>query len=304
MTRRLPSLAQAFAYLQTVALVFTFNSNTGAAASPNEQPNTIQRENAKPGTTGWHFYWATLAQSWPTNGIPEIEGYASLTSVPRGGSIALLVNTPEPLYTIEIYRLGWYGGKGGRLMAGPVHRAGVSQPIPVTPTNGTRLVECNWRDPYVITIPTNSPDADGWVSGIYWVKLTAGTSHLNSFIEFVVRDDERPSTFLVQRGCTTSQAYNEWGGVSLYASKDTNGQARAVSFNRPYLPIDSSMVQWEWPMIHYLERKGLMSGIAAVLMSTRCQVCFLALACFSPWATMSIGPGPCGRMWKTPAIGE
>ena len=73
--------------------------------------NRIQRENRQPGTTAWQL----------TNPAEnrQIEGYASLTSVPVGGNIDLFVNTQDPTYTLNIFRMGWYGGKGGRKVFGP-----------------------------------------------------------------------------------------------------------------------------------------------------------------------------------------
>ena len=53
----------------------------------------------------------------------EIEGYASQASVNRGESIELFVNGTDPNYSIEIYRIGWYGGKCGLLMMHPTRCA-------------------------------------------------------------------------------------------------------------------------------------------------------------------------------------
>src|SRR6266576_1423509 len=79
--------------------------------------NRIQRENRQPGTTAWQL----------TNPADDrqIEGYASLTSVPVGGDIDLFVNTKDVNYTLTVFRLGWYGGKGGRKVLGPQTLPGV-----------------------------------------------------------------------------------------------------------------------------------------------------------------------------------
>src|SRR4051812_31857968 len=77
-------------------------SSVGAAAPA---PNLIQRENAKPGTADWKLTNAGY-------GSRAIEGYASLTSVNRGGRIKLFVNTAAPTFTIDIFRMGYYGGLG------------------------------------------------------------------------------------------------------------------------------------------------------------------------------------------------
>ena len=209
----------AFALCLTVALL-AFTPTSRAAS-------VVAQENAKPGTSAWQL------SNPATN--REIEGYASLTSVNRGGQISLYVNTAASSYTIEIYRMGWYGGLGGRLVTGPIQRTGTAQPMP-TPDPSTGLVECRWSNPYVLSVPGSATDSTDWASGVYLAKLTAGGTGKQSYIIFVVRDDARSSDFLFQTSTTTYQAYNNWGGKSLYDWNSTGGQASRVSFNRPYAP--------------------------------------------------------------------
>src|SRR4051794_13534260 len=99
-----------------------------AAVSYAHAANPIQTENAKAGTTAWRLTNPATAR--------EIEGYASLTSVNRGGTITLFVNTAAVSYTIEVYRMGWYGGAGARLLLGPVTRTGAKQIIPTPDSLG------------------------------------------------------------------------------------------------------------------------------------------------------------------------
>jgi hypothetical protein len=75
-----------------------------------QQLNLIQKENRQPGTTDWQL----------TNPADnrQIEGYASLTSVAVGGDISLFVNTADATYSLQVFRMGWYGGKGGRKVGG------------------------------------------------------------------------------------------------------------------------------------------------------------------------------------------
>src|SRR5262249_5372169 len=83
------------------------SSDAGAAAS--ETTNPIQAENAQGGTTAWQT---------PDEDGPAIEGYASEVSAVAGDTIHFHVSTtPASRYHIEVYRLGWYGGAGGRLLA-------------------------------------------------------------------------------------------------------------------------------------------------------------------------------------------
>ena len=71
-------------------------------------------------------------------------------------------------------------------------------------------------------------------SGIYFAHLVRedGTSGENH-IPFVVRDDDGHSDLLFQTSDTTWQAYNQYGGNSLYVGSPV-GRALKVSYNRPF----------------------------------------------------------------------
>jgi hypothetical protein len=212
--------------------------------------HVIALENSKTGTSDW------IIRKAATN--HEIEGFASRTSVNPGQDISFYVSTSEASYSIEIFRMGWYGGTGARRMTSPIVLDGHLQPIPV-PDAATHLIECHWADPYLLHIP-----ASGWVSGVYLALLTTQTNGLQSYIVFVVRDDARSSALLFQSSVTTYQAYNDWRGWSLY----THPRAYAVSFNRPYkadhgageflgvAPRGANRGGWEYSMIRFLEREG------------------------------------------------
>jgi hypothetical protein len=182
----------------------------------------------------------------------EIEGYASAVSLNRGENIKLYVSTKEPTYTIEILRVGWYGGRGMKSMIAPISRRGLAQAPPVM-DSASGLIECDWQDPYVLSVP-ESDDPAVWPSGIYVAKLTTGLTGKQSYVVFVVRDDRRPSDLLFQQSVTTYQAYNDWGGRSLY----TKPRASKVSFNRPYLSGHGTghLLYWELSMVQFLEKQG------------------------------------------------
>jgi hypothetical protein len=101
------------------------------------------------------------------------------------------------------------------------------------------------------------------VSGVYLAHLvrtdgTAGESH----IPFVVRDDAGRSDLLFQTSDTTWQAYNQYGGRSLYVGGPGTdpGRAYKVSYNRPITTrgtsAEDSVMNAEYPMIRWLERNG------------------------------------------------
>ena len=144
-----------------------------------------------------------------------------------------------------------------------------SQPIP-TPDPATGFAECNWSNPYTLTV-NNPSDPTDWVSGIYLAVLT-GSSGKQAYVVFVVRDDSRPSDLLFQSSTDTYQAYNNWGGKSLYSYNSTttpvgesafNNEgggvpALIVSYNRPYADEFGSgqFMSYEFDMLSFLESQG------------------------------------------------
>ncbi len=221
-----------------------------------QSQNPIQIENANPGTASW-----LLTNAASNN---EIAGYANLTSVNQGGTISFFVSTTDPQYQLSVYRMGYYQGLGGRLMFGPVTVTGTNQTVP-TPDSSTGFLECNWVNPYVLTTGSN------WTSGIYLAQLTGTTSGKQSYITFTVRNDSRASDLLFQQSTNTYQAYNNWGGKSLYAFNsstaptiNTSGgsggyPAVMVSYNRPYAAINygtGDFFSWEFNMLAFLEQQG------------------------------------------------
>src|SRR5579885_819337 len=218
------------------------------SARAQQANNPVEIENALPGTSAWQ------GSNWAAN--HEIEGYASRTSVNRGEPISFFVSTTDPSYTLEIFRMGWYGGLGARRMTDPVTLPGVQQTVPA-PDPTTGLVDCNWNNPY--TVVTNDPsDPSKWLSGTYLVKLTGTVSGKQQYIFFVVRDDNRASDLLYQVATTTYEAYNNYGGKSLYAYNSIGPQAVKVSFNRPYLDGRGSgnFLNFDLDMVAFLEQQG------------------------------------------------
>lgn len=184
----------------------------------------VAAENRRAGTADWHL-------DRPAQGH-QIEGYAAATSVAAGGVIGLHVYCESPAFELEVFRLGWYAGLGARRVHGPVGLPGCRQPMPAMEPD-TGLVDCAWAE----SLALRTADADGrpWVSGVYLARLTASDHGAQSYILFVVRDDLRAAPLLVQLPVTTYQAYNSWGGKSLYHWGSSEGQrASQVSFNRPY----------------------------------------------------------------------
>ena len=208
-------------------------------------PNAVYLENQKAGTTAWRINNYTMA---------DISGYAGALSVQRGGSLPFKVSVAAPgSYSVEIYRLGYYGGAGARFIVSSGTLSGTTQTTcPVTNTT-TRLVECNWSTGY--TLPVGAD----WTSGLYLAKLRLASNGKESPVFFVVRDDASTSKILFQSSFTTSAAYNSYGGFSLYDYNSTGSQrAYKVSFDRPSKEIDeySNLLRYEYNMIRWLESQG------------------------------------------------
>jgi hypothetical protein len=160
-----------------------------AAGATAASPDLIRAENEKPGTREW---MATNVRIDPATKYrsPWIEGFASRTSVRPGESISFHVSTnPASPFVIDVYRMGYYQGHGGRhvLRLGPFE--GTAQPDP--PVGEKRLRECHWEPCTTLTVP------DDWTSGVYLGKLTAEREGSQSYVVFVVRDD-RKADFLFQ----------------------------------------------------------------------------------------------------------
>ncbi len=187
-----------------------------------------------------------------------LEAYASEPSVAPGGTLHLRVSTaPAAPYLIRVYRLGWYGGSGARLVACMpsdcvATEQGRPQPLP-SPDPSTGLVRANWPVTDSIRIERN------WTSGYYAARLISPDGGQVNAVLFVVTDPptER-SQILVEVPVNTWEAYNSWGGKSLY-NFNSDGQvpANRVSFDRPWAPgSQSQFFAWGIQLVRFLEREG------------------------------------------------
>ena len=129
----------------------------------------------------------------------------------------------------------------------------------------TGLVDCgNWA------VSASWPST-GAVSGIYVAKLTRNDTGGSSHIVFIVRDDARQADAVVQTSDTTWQAYNRYGGGSLYCGGPISNAGTAyatacatrsakVSYNRPFdtrgHDAQSFLFGTEYPMVRWLEANG------------------------------------------------
>ncbi len=230
-------------------------------------PEMLQAENAKPGALDWQLTRVRVDKAGFRS--PWIEGYCSKQSVKAGESISIHVSAdPARKFRLEVFRMGYYGGRGARKMGeyGPLE--GRTQ---ITPKPGEKnLHECNWPVSLELKIPSD------WVSGVYLGRLTtlpeeAAEAYWQSYVVFIVRD-ERPADILFQCSDNTWQAYNRWpDNFSVYTDPRGNeGPWADVSFERPYgreaqhhsvvndpLTVGSGeFLPFEFPLAYWLEEHG------------------------------------------------
>ncbi len=244
-----------------------------AAAAAAPTLNKIALENMKQGNP---------ISEWGLEGDGNgtIQGFATEISTNIGQTVDFKIATDSTHYRIDIYRMGYYGGAGARKVDSIEKSLTTAQiqPHPIVDMS-LGLIDCgNWSVSASWQIPGDA------VSGVYFAKLVRedGTEDA-SIIPFVVRDDASTSNIVFQTSDTTWQAYNAWGGASLYYGEvpvdpadmigylppncscglQAIGRASAVSYNRPIItntsPIGGShdyIFGVESSAISWLEQNG------------------------------------------------
>ena len=231
---------------------------TQAVTAPCANP--VACENALPGDP---------KSDWDVDepGDLSIQGFATDQSVNVGGTVTFKINTPVTSYHIDILRFGWYGGLGARKVVSnmlPTAQLPQTQPACVVDnTNTTGLIDCgNWAASASWAVPSTA------VSGIYAAHLVRNDTGGDSLIFFVVRNDASHSAIVYQSSDVTREAYNQYGGNSLYSCTvacppgNPLGYKGAyqVSFNRPNTAVQLgeqySFFGAEFQMVEFLEANG------------------------------------------------
>ncbi len=220
-----------------------------ASATPRHSGTWVQQENARPGTKGWRITkLATDAQ---------ITGFARQSSITAGQAVPLAVRSATP-WAASVLRLGHYDGIGARRIWTSPSQPARTQPRPALETNN-RVSAAGWKDS--LTVAT-----DGWLPGSYLVVLTdaAGRGH---YIPLTVRTSGNAGRVVLMAATSTYQAYNDWGGYSLYRGPTpASGRAHEVSFDRPYGQDGARFaLGYEHPIVFQAEKLGLDLGYTTSL---------------------------------------
>jgi hypothetical protein len=181
-----------------------------------------------------------------------VEGYAGHLSYVPGEELTLHFSTTASTVAVEISRLG----ARPEVVWSSTSVVGHEHPIPEDASSRG----CHWPAAMSLRIPAE------WRSGYYqvtmrvrdgggrFVQRNARTAEGSCF--FVLRPAEagKNSKILLQLSTHTYNAYNNWGGFSLYAYNGRGGnQGHRVSYERPPASQFSS---WEQPFVEWADRNG------------------------------------------------
>ncbi|MGZ4603474.1 MAG: N,N-dimethylformamidase beta subunit family domain-containing protein [Kineosporiaceae bacterium] len=227
-------------------------SPTAVSAGTQPEGLDVAAENRRPGSKD-----ATVGRTRGT--APGLQAYADRVSARPGQQVGLYVDARGPL-TIEALRTGWYGGAGARVVwrgqavARPQPKA-VVENGPVPDAGGLR----NARTAVAPWHLTTLVDTTGWPEGAYLLRLDTPTA--TRFVPVTLRSADARGRLLVVQSAMTWQAYNGWGGSSLYDADNHRFADRslAVSFDRPYADAYGAgrFAEYDLPILRVAERLGL-----------------------------------------------
>lgn len=211
----------------------------------------VVAENRKPGTPSWAI----------TRGhYGGIEGFADHVYAAAGQQVKLYVSSRAPTFHVEAYRVGYYGGVGGRLVWRSAQVSGhVQPPCPRAP--GTNMIACDDWTPS-LTVPIT----DAFVQGDYLFKLV-GAGQQQNYVPMTVWDPDSHGTYLFKNDVFTWQAWNPYGGYDYYVGQGPCPRnvyplctrARVVSYDRPYGDGEGTgdFMGLELPLVRLMEQDGL-----------------------------------------------
>ncbi|MFI9723260.1 N,N-dimethylformamidase beta subunit family domain-containing protein [Streptomyces sp. NPDC052396] len=206
---------------------------------------TVEAENQRPGDHDWGLRHRGADRA--------VEGYADRVSALPGETVRLHVSTTARGFRAEAFRMGWYNGAQARLVWASERTAGA--PRTIGPAAGaTRTVTAGWPPSLELT-------TRGWPEGAYLIRLTADSGE-QRYLPLTVRSRTTAGRLVLVNAVGTWQAYNTWGGHSLYhgpgGKDDYASRSLVVSCDRPYDDDGAPLfTTYEQPAIALAERLGL-----------------------------------------------
>ena len=245
-----------------------FAANKVVVTSPcgwDTSTDWVARENAKVGKSNWANgipaeysgdYMTSekgVTPAWGTGTKKSVEGWFDAPSGTCGDQIGLHITGNGRPVKIKIYRLGYYGGAGARLITSTTIGAIKAGSAPSVTKAPISMVSTNWPVAWYLKINQAT------IPGQYLLRLDDGGPD-SSFVPLTIEDPKIKSAITFVSSVLTWQAYNQWGGYSLYKGPDMQRGSRAtiVSFDRPYDGDGSGQFRYmEYPILKIAERLGL-----------------------------------------------
>ena len=256
----------------TLGLSLILFAPVRAQASPcswDTNAGWVARENAKPGSANWATnipieYAGDYARrdqvggflKWIETGIKgkRVEGWLESASATCGQTLKLHISGNAAPVKISLYRMGYYQGAQARL----INEVTTKEAIPAfdAPTISSApksLVTNNWPVSFQMKITKETPP------GQYLFRLDDGVGK-STFVPLMITNPENRYGLTFVSSVITWQAYNEWGGYSLYKGPNLkrNSRATVVSFQRPYDGDGSGQTRYmELPLLRLIEEDGI-----------------------------------------------
>lgn len=205
---------------------------------------------------GKYYFASESAPAWQitrSSNNHQIEGYSSEPSIAQGSSIAIHVSCTAKTFHAEVYRMGFYEGAGAKKVIDTPDLRCRQGRIP-KPDARTGLVQPDWPVSFTLNI------SGKWQAGVYLIKLCSSAG-FQRYVPFTVKVARSQNKYLFIHAVNTDNAYNRWGGNSLYRGHTPSlniDRAAMVAFNRPFGSGDGAgqFLRWEYPMIKFLEQYG------------------------------------------------
>ena len=222
-------------------------------------------------------YWTDIENAKPTTGItmddfknsntPRPEGSAlwldktSVTCGDRVGIHAALVRQADGSIDkspriIQVIRIGWYSGAGGRIVwqSSPTK---LKYQATLVPKDARRMIETNWPK---TTSFTMSKD---WPPGFYLVVSRKGNGDFESSAPLILRAPAGSAPLALIHSTMTWAAYNNFGGRSAYTGPGVSKaqisyeRSRIVSMDRPSSASGNElMFRDAIPLVQFAEEEG------------------------------------------------
>jgi hypothetical protein len=156
----------------------------------------------------------------------QIAGYTDQAGGTPGTVVGLRVSTIDSDFQVQAFRFGYYRGGSAHLVWRSTTVRAVDQAQPTFAPYQTRTIVARWADCVRV-------DTTGWEPGAYLFRFTS-TSGWQAVTPYFVTSTSAVGKVALVAPVTTWQAYNRWGGYSLYAGPAGDRRAWQVSFERPY----------------------------------------------------------------------